>query len=185
MVELAEITKVQAEADCLKSPSEVTLAIDRLAADITSAIGDQNPVVLCVMRGGLPLTAQLLERFTFPLELDYVHATRYQDQTSGVEDVEWRAFPDTNLENRTVLVVDDILDVGVTMKAILDSPQLAVAKNILSAVLVDKQHDRKVDPDLKADFTGMLIEDRYIFGCGMDYKGYLRNVSGIYAVKGL
>ena len=59
------------------------------------------------------------------------------------------------------------------------------AREVLTAVLVDKKHDRKARPDLKADFTGLQVEDRFLFGYGMDYKGYWRNAPGIYAVKGL
>jgi hypoxanthine phosphoribosyltransferase len=84
-----------------------------------------------------------------------------------------------------VLLLDDILDEGITLDAIAGYCRQQGATRILMAVLVDKRHDRKVSPGFRADFTGMETEDRFLFGFGLDYKGYWRNAPGIYAVKGL
>jgi len=182
---LADINKVFAEADCLKSSADIEAAIDQMGMAITEQFKESNPVIICVMKGGLIFTTKLLERLQFPLEVDYLHATRYQNSTVGGDTIEWLAKPQTDLTGRSVILVDDILDVGSTLKSILASPLMGSVKTLHTAVLIDKQHDRKVDPDFKADFTGLTIEDRYIFGYGMDYKGYLRNAPGIFAVKGL
>jgi hypoxanthine phosphoribosyltransferase len=177
---VAEAKDVFREADLLYSAQQVEAALDRMAADITARIAGRNPVVLCVMVGALIPCAKLLERLNFLLQLDYIHATRYGDRTIG-GGLRWIARPRIPLEQRVVLVVDDILDEGHTLAAILEECQLAGASEVHSAVLVEKQHARK--HGIRADFIGLTVQDRYVFGYGMDYKGYLRNSQGIYAVK--
>lgn len=93
--------------------------------------------------------------------------------------------PMIEFRDRPVLIIDDILDEGHTLAAIIDYCREQGAASVQCAVLVDKQHERKARPDLKADYVGLEVEDRYIFGYGMDYQGYWRNAPGIYAVKGL
>lgn len=176
-----EAQAVFEQADCLYSETEVQAAIDRMAAAITAKLSQSDPLVLCVMTGGLLFAAQLLLRLKFPLQIDYIHATRYRGKTSG-GDLQWIARPRLPLSGRTVIVLDDILDEGRTLAAILDDCRAAGAGEIYCAVLVDKQHDRR-DGLAQADFSGLIVPDRYVFGYGMDYKGYLRNAAGIFAVK--
>jgi len=167
-------------ADQLCTREEVEAALDRMAADIGQAISDRNPLLLCVMTGGLIVSSELFTRLGFPVQLDYLHATRYQG-TRGGSVLKWITRPSQGLQGRTLLVVDDILDEGLTLAAILEYCREQGAEAVYSAVLVEKIHRRKPD-DLKADFVGLRVEDRYLFGYGMDYHGYLRNVKGIYAV---
>lgn len=181
---LDELNQVFAEADCLVPETQVHEAIASLAADITSRLGDSNPLLFCVMNGGLILTGQLLPKLRFPVQAEYLHATRYRQETTGGI-LEWKMRPNVNMQGRTILIVDDILDEGTTLDAIADYCRAQGAREVLTAVLVDKQHERKARPGLKADFTGLDVEDRFLFGFGMDYKGYWRNAPGIYAVKGL
>lgn len=175
-----EIAAIQASAECIYDAATVRLTLDRMAIDISSAMADSLPVILCVMNGGLIMTGHLLTRLTFPLEIDYLQATRYQGKTDGSE-VEWICQPRLPLQGRTVLVVDDILDEGNTLAAVLEYCRQAGATRVFSAVLVTKLHDRLVK-GITADFVGLEVEDRYVFGFGMDYKGYLRNLNGIYAL---
>lgn len=183
-MERAEALRVLEEADCLAEQKVVEQAIDRMAADITERIGKQSPLVLCVMNGGLIICGQLLTRLSFPLEVGYLHATRYGHETCG-GDLEWKVPVQADLAGRTVLLVDDILDEGVTLFALADECRNRGAREVLTAVLVDKQHERKVKPGYQADFTGLSIPDRFVFGYGLDYDGMWRNAAGIYAVKGL
>ena len=178
---LKESTKVMAEADLLCSQQQIEVALDVMAVKIKQQLGDQNPLVLCVMTGGLVPAGMLLPRLDFPLNLDYIHATRYGHNTQGGE-LEWIVKPSKPLKDRIVLLVDDILDEGLTLEAIVHDCKSAGAKAVYSAVLVEKIRARSID--IKADFVGVEVEDRYLFGYGMDYKGYLRNAAGIYAVKG-
>jgi len=179
-----EIKKVYIEADLLYSQAEVDTAISKMAAEITDALQDKDPVVFAVMNGGLVIGGQLLTRLNFPLTASYLHATRYRNTTSGHE-LEWKVPPMVDFKDRPVLVVDDILDEGHTLAEVMDYLKAEGAASVQCAVLVDKRHDRKARPDLKADFVGLEIEDRYTFGYGMDYKGYWRNAPGIFAVKGM
>lgn len=183
-IDLDEIKRVYHEADLLCSQEQVNNAIDKMAAEITDQLGDKDPVVFSVMNGGLVLGGQLLTRLNFPLESSYLHATRYRNGTSG-HDLEWKVPPMVEFKDRPVLIVDDILDEGNTLAAIIDYCLEHGAASVQCAVLVNKVHDRKARPDLKADYVGLDVEDRYVFGYGMDYKGYWRNAPGIYAVRGL
>lgn len=168
-------------ADCLFDQTEVRIALDHMVGALGDRLNGRNPLVLCVMTGGIVVTSELVLRLPFPLEIDYVHATRYGDLTRGGQ-LKWIVEPRKSLAGRTVLVVDDILDEGQTLGAIMDYCRAKGAKEAISAVLVDKQHDRKQGLK-KADFAGLNVPDRYVFGYGMDYKGYWRNAPGIYAAQ--
>ncbi|MDY7220240.1 hypoxanthine-guanine phosphoribosyltransferase [Denitrificimonas sp. JX-1] len=183
-ISLEHIQKVMDEAEVLFTEKEIEGAIDRVAEQINQQLADSNPVVFCVMNGGLIFSGKLLMKLTFPLEQSYLHASRYRNETSGGE-LFWKAKPEISLMDREVLIVDDILDEGHTLSAIVDFCKRSGASQVYTAVLMDKQHDRKARPGLKADFFGLYCADRYIFGYGMDYKGYWRNAAGIYAVKGM
>ncbi|UFH48654.1 hypoxanthine-guanine phosphoribosyltransferase [Pseudomonas sp. KNUC1026] len=182
--DLSHIRQVMEEADCLYSEAEVEAAIAQVGERITAEMAESNPVVFCVLNGGLIFAGKLLTHLRFPLEASYLHATRYRNETRG-GDLFWKAKPEISFIDRDVLIIDDILDEGHTLSAIMDFCRHAGARSVRTAVLIDKAHDRKASPDLKADFVGMSCIDRFIFGYGMDYKGYWRNAPGIYAVKGL
>jgi hypoxanthine phosphoribosyltransferase len=179
-----EANQALADADLLVAGEDVTAAIGRLAGEIASQLSGANPVLLCVMNGGLIFAGQLLPGLAFPLEFEYCHATRYGRETTGAG-LDWIVRPRLELRGRTVLLLDDILDEGITLAAIADYCRQQGAARVMMAVLVDKRHDRKVSPGFRADFTGLETEDRFLFGFGLDYKGYWRNAPGIYAVKGL
>ena len=183
MIDQKEAAQALAEADCLATPQQVEAALDRLAAAIDDRLRGSNPLVYCVMNGGMVLAGRLLCRLDFPLQLAYLHATRYGNKLCG-DLLDWRVRPTEDLRGRTVLVPDDILDEGHTLKAILDHFKEEGVAAVYSAVLVHKVHQRKAEPGMRAGFSGLDIEDRYLFGCGMDYKGYWRNAPGIFALKG-
>ncbi|NOS88644.1 MAG: hypoxanthine-guanine phosphoribosyltransferase [Methylococcaceae bacterium] len=177
---LNEIKRVQATADLLHSEQEVEAALDNMAEHINRLLADTNPVVLCVMNGGIVVAGKLISRLTMPLNIDAINASRYQNQTAGGA-IAWVLKPSTPLAGRTVLIIDDILDEGITLKAIYDYCLEEGATAVYSAVLADKLlgHDKPI----KADFVGLEVANRYLFGYGMDYKGYLRNAAGIYACQ--
>ena len=175
------ILEVLAKATCLYSKPEVEAALDRLALEIIDALAHSNPIFLCVVVGGIVPLGNLLLRLDFPLEVDYVHATRYRGDTKG-KNLEWKVEPSCNMKGRTVLVVDDILDGGITLGAIIQYCKDHGAAAAYSAVLVDKCHARLPNGHERADFSGLEVENHYVFGYGMDYKGYLRNAPGIYMV---
>jgi hypoxanthine phosphoribosyltransferase len=184
-MDITQIRQVWQEADCLYSANEVKNALCNMAAAISASLHEANPLCLCVMSGSVVFTGQLLPLLNFPLELDYIHASRYRGATRGSTEMHWYYRPRTELAGRTVLVLDDILDEGLTLQAVLDYCRNQGAATVLSAVLVDKQRPRAENGLQQANFTGLLTPDRYLFGYGLDYHEYLRNADGIYAVKGM
>ncbi|MBM6551928.1 hypoxanthine-guanine phosphoribosyltransferase [Marinomonas ostreistagni] len=181
MHNIDELKTILSEADCLISAEQINDALDNMAEQITADLGDKLPLVVCVMNGGLIPTAALLQRLTFPLEIDYVQASRYGKEIQG-STLHWSRFPEAEFEGREVLIVDDIFDQGHTLEAIIKWFEEKGAKNVYSATVVNKLHDRKVE--MRPDYNGLDVEDRFLFGYGMDYQGYFRNLQAIYAVKG-
>ncbi|MGH8443655.1 MAG: hypoxanthine-guanine phosphoribosyltransferase [Solimonas sp.] len=178
------VERVLAEADCLHDAQVVQAAYTRLAAEIAAEYAALDPLVMCVMNGGLHATAEITQRLRFPFEMDYLHATRYRGATSGGGLV-WKVQPKPDrINGRHVLVIDDILDEGHTLVAIRDGLSQFQPTSLKVAVLAQKLHDRRA-PRAHAEFVGLTVEDRYVFGCGMDYKEYWRQLPAIYAVKGL
>lgn len=168
-------------AERIHDGAAVERALARMAAEITVDMADRLPLVLCVMIGGLVPAGRLLPLMNFPLEVDYAHATRYRGATSG-GDLVWRAKPHSDLGGRTVLIIDDILDEGRTLHALQGYCREHGAAEVRTAVLVRKDHDRCL-PEVTVDYVGLTVDDRYVFGAGMDYHGVLRNVDGIYAIN--
>lgn len=172
------------DADQLYSATDIDQALDVMARQITQKLADKNPLVLCVMNGGVIVTGHLLTRLNFPLQQDYLQASRYQGETTGSKTVSWLHKPATPLAGRHVLLVDDILDEGYTLREIADWCREQGAASVYAAALTDKQHDRRIK-GIACDFHALPLDDRYVFGFGMDYKKYWRNANGVYAVKGL
>jgi hypoxanthine phosphoribosyltransferase len=177
----AEAQRILADADLIYSAAEVTKAIDRLATEITARLEDVQPLVLTVMGGGIVFAGQLLPCLPFLLEHDYLHVTRYGAATSGGE-LQWIVEPRIAVAGRTVLVLDDILDEGITLTAIKARLLAQGARECLVAVLSEKELGRA--KPVRADFVGLRLPNRYVFGCGMDVSGAWRNLPAIYAVKG-
>jgi hypoxanthine phosphoribosyltransferase len=171
--------RVLETAEKVCSAAEISAAVARMAREISAALSDSFPLVLCVMRGSVVFAGQLLPQLRFPLELDYVDLTRYGSATRG-GDLEWRVAPPQAVAGRAVLVVDDILDEGHTLAAILSKLEASGAGRVMSAVLAVKNigRPRRARPD----FTGVELPDRYVFGYGMDVSGAWRNLPDIYAL---
>ena len=168
-------------ADIIFSEQEVQTAVLRMAQDINAAMADMHPLVLSVMGGAVVFTGQLLPMLTFPLDFDYVHVSRYGNNQQGGE-LKWKVAPQENVRGRVVLVVDDILDEGETLNAVKERVMALGATQFYSAIFADKLKG-KIKP-IKADFVGLQVPDRFVFGYGMDIHGAWRNLPAIYAVKG-
>ncbi len=168
------------DSDLITSAAEVQAAVDRVAAEIERALGKRYPLVLAVMGGAVVFAGQILPKLRFPLDFDYVHASRYGAATRGAG-IEWRVRPPEIVKGRAVLVLDDILDHGETMAAIRNGLLELGAESVHCAVLVEKRLNTK--KPIAADFIGLQIPDRFVFGCGMDAKGYWRNLPEIRAMK--
>jgi hypoxanthine phosphoribosyltransferase len=173
------VQEVRRSARRLYSARDVARALDAMAAKLARKLEHANPVVLAVMHGGAFAALELCKRFRFPHEFDYVHVTRYRGETRGGS-VTWHVRPRKELAGRTVLVVDDILDHGKTLRALgAELERIGVGEQ-LSAVLVVKRLARRAQP--RVTVAGLAVGDVYVFGSGMDYRGYWRELGGIHAV---
>jgi hypoxanthine phosphoribosyltransferase len=161
--------------------AEVRAAVDRLVQQINDYYGDRSIIVLVALTGGIMPAAWIASGLKMPLQMDFIHATRYTGQTEGGE-IEFRVPPRLNLENQDVLIVDDIYDIGLTLQMIEKYCDSRGAKSINSAVLVRKIHDRKTTGQLPA-FIGLEVEDKYVFGCGMDAYEHWRHLDEIRALE--
>jgi len=168
-------------SDLVCSAQDVDAAIGRIATEIHQAFKDRYPLVLIVMGGAVVFAGQLLPKLRMPLDLDYIHVTRYGAATSG-GGIEWRVEPPSGVRGRAVLVLDDILDGGHTMRAIRERVLALGAQSFHCAVLVEKTLKEK--KPRSAHFVGLRIPERFVFGCGMDAKGYWRNLPEIRAMRG-
>ncbi len=171
---------ILADADLIHSEAVVQTALDQVAQAIRKRLADRHPVVLCVMTGGVVFCGQLMAKLDFPVDFDYLHATRYGPETQGGK-ISWRTAPWTSVKGRTVLVVDDILDEGVTLAAVKESLKRLGADEVLTAVFADKLNGK--EKPIVADFVGLTVPDRFVFGYGMDVDGAWRNLPAIYAMK--
>ena len=177
---MKQLQQIFDNAEQLYSLSEIEQALDKLASLLTQQFSDSNPLLLCVMNGSIITVGHLLPKLRFPLELDYIHVSRYGDKTVGGK-LNWLHRPLTELNNRVVVLIEDIFDQGATLHALRSYCEQAGAKSVVCVSLIDKLHENKTG--IPPEFIGLTVPDRYVFGFGMDYKGYWRNAPGIYAVS--
>jgi hypoxanthine phosphoribosyltransferase len=180
MLSAAEAQEVLSNADLLFSAEEVDRAVRKVARELNAAYAGKHPLVLSVMGGAVVFTGQILPLLTFPLDFDILQVTRYGEHTSG-KALDWRVEPRANIRGRDVLVLDDILDEGITLAAICDLILSQGAASCKAAVFSDKAIGKP--KPVKADYVGLVLPDRFVFGFGMDVKGAWRNLPAIYAVK--
>ena len=168
------------QAELLYPAEQVQEALRRVAQQINASLADQHPLVLSVMGGAVVFSGQLLPLLDFPLDFDYVHVSRYGDVRQGGV-LRWKVAPCENVRGRVVLLLDDILDEGHTLAALRERVLELGAAKCYSAVFADKRHGLK--KAAQADFVGLELPDRFVFGYGMDIEGVWRNLPAIYAVK--
>ena len=185
-----ELATALQDAELIHDRTAIESAIDAMAARIAADYRNggmpdaaTRPVFLTVMHGALPFAAQLalgIGAHGLDLEFDYLHATRYRGAIAGGE-LAWKHRPETPLRGRRVLLVDDIVDEGHTLAAVRSWCDGQGARDVRIAAMVVKRHDRCV-AGLCADYIGLEVPDRYVFGYGMDFHEQGRNLPAIYAL---
>ena len=173
--------KILENSTVIADRDEVRTAVDRIATEINTHYEDRSIILLVVMTGAIMPAAWIASRLEMPLQMDFIHATRYSGTTQGGE-IEFRVPPRLNLQNQDVLIVDDIYDIGLTLQMIEHYCQAREARSVNSAVLIRKIHDRETTGELPA-FIGMEVEDKYVFGCGMDAYEHWRHLHEIRALE--
>jgi len=173
--------KVLENSTVIANRQEVEAAVEQIATEINTHYGDQSIILLVVMTGAIIPAAWIAARLEMPLQMDFIHATRYSGQTEGGE-IEFRVPPRLNLQNQDVLIVDDIYDIGLTLQMIEHYCEARGARSVNSAVLIRKIHNRETTGELPA-FIGMEVEDKYVFGCGMDVYEHWRHLDEIRALE--
>lgn len=176
------LQEVYEKSICIYSKEEVESALDRMAKEMSDRLGNSDPVFLCILLGGIVPLGNLLPRLDFQLEINYIHLSSY-GLKNEIGDLQWKAEPTIDLFGRTVVLIDDILDTGTTLKAATEYCKMKKAKEIYTAVLLDKRKPRKPGGVAEADFKALTVDDLFVFGYGLDYSEYLRNLPGIYAIK--
>ena len=174
------LSAVLPKADLIHDRAVLTAAIARMGKQIGADYGNDRPLYLTVMHGGMIFASMLALELGIDVEFDYLHATRYRGKTTG-SGLQWLRHPAVPMVGRRVLLVDDILDEGHTLLAVRKACLAEGAAQVRIAVLTRKVHDRCV-PDLVADYVGVEVPDRYVFGFGMDYHEQGRNLPGVYAL---
>jgi len=172
-----------ANSDLIHDRATLEAAIATMAPKIAADFAGSVPVFLTVMHGGLPFAGRLameIGAYGLDLEFDYLHATRYRGETSGGA-LTWKHRPATPLRGRRVLLADDILDEGHTLDAVVRWCREEGAADVRIAALTVKRHDRCV-AGLCADYAGVEVPDRYVFGYGMDFHGQGRALPEIRAL---
>ncbi len=180
------LAEVLPTADVIHDRAVLESAIQTIADSIREDYANDAapPLFVTIMHGGMPFAAQLafaLGGRGLDLEFDYLHATRYRGNTSG-SGLAWLHRPATPMRDRRVLLADDILDEGHTLLAVKRWCEDQGAADVRVAVLAVKIHDRRVE-GIDADYIGVYVPDRYVFGYGMDYREQGRNLPAIYALK--
>ncbi len=162
------------------SPQQIQKAIADVAAKLNHDFNIREvntpPLVLSIMGGAAIFTGHLLPHLAFPLEFDFIHVSRYGNDEYGGEFI-WKVIPRQNVINRTVIVLDDILDEGQTLLHVRDKLMDMGAAKVVIAVFADKQTG--ATKPIKPDYIGLQVPNQFVIGFGMDVKGFWRNLPDI------
>lgn len=172
---LNDIQEVLYDAD------QIQQKVQELGATISKEFEGRNPLVICVLKGAFIFMADLVKTITIPLEIDFMAVSSYgqSTKTSGV--VKIIKDLDASVQGRDVLIVEDIIDSGLTLSYLIDVLERRNAKSITLVTLFDKPTGRKVE--LEADYKGFVLPDAFVVGYGLDYAEQYRNLPIIGILK--
>lgn len=164
-------------AECLYDRAAIDGLLDTQAAILNERYAGACPLVLCVMTGAVVYAGHLLPRLKFSLDLDYVHASRYGDERTGGA-LNWLVRPRKPVRDRDVLLLDDILDEGVTLNEIAQWLKAEGARSVEIAVLTHKE--KSMPQPCEPNYPALKTPDQYVYGFGLDVDGLWRNANGIF-----
>lgn len=168
---------------CIYDQKQIYVALDKMADEMNKKLRGKDCLFFCVMNGAVITMGQLLPRLDFPLKVDYIHTSRYRGKTKGGE-LYWLAKPHFDLNKRCVVLIEDIIDTGITLAKIKDYCFKAGASEVYTAALIDKPEARDTDGVQAVDFHSLQVPNQYAVGFGLDFEEYFRNLPGIYVIFG-
>lgn len=168
------------EFDLFLSEQQILNAIDDIAKKMNNDLEGKDPLFICVLNGSFMFAAELMKRVNVPAQISFVRMSSYQGTESTGELKEVYGL-DENIENRTLVILEDIVDTGFTMSKMIDQLKSKSPKEIKIATLLFKPNALKVK--LNLDYVALEIPNDFIVGFGLDYDGYGRNLADIYKIK--
>ena len=165
--------------EILVSKEQIAKRVKELADELNVAFADKDPIILSVLKGSFIFTSDLVRYLNFPFELDFIRASSYWNDTKSSGKVKISGL-DINIKDRDIILIDDILDTGYTLKALINELKKLRVNSITTVVIVNKPSRRKVD--LIADYVGFDVPNEFLVGYGMDYQDRDRNLPYIAAV---
>lgn len=168
------MSSLHADIERVLFSEDVILAgIDQVARAIVERFDGRDFTVVSILKGSCIFSADLIRRIPVPLELAFVSASSYRDKTTSGE-LEISFFPTGEIEGRSLLLVDDILDTGQTMSRLKAEFLARGASEVATCVFLDKPSRRAVELD--ADFKVLEVDDLFVVGYGLDFNGRYRNL---------
>lgn len=178
----AELEAVLSSSKIVYSESEIDAALCVMAASINNDLRDHDPIFICVLNGALMMYGQLMKKITIPSRMDAVHVARYGDEKVGSE-LQWLSYPSLDLDGQVVVLLDDVLEGGITLSEIAKYCYSKNAKQVITGVLINKKITRENGGLEQVDYAALEMESGFLIGFGLDYKGYLRNTRDIYMLE--
>lgn len=166
----------------LISEKELKKRIKELSLEICKDYEDKNPVMLCLLKGSISYFTHLCENMYIPLEYEFLRASSYHGATSTGE-VKLTNMPTVSLENRHVIIVEDIIDTGLTLKTIINCLLKMNPASLKITTLLDKPSGRLEGIDIVPEYVGFVIPDEFVVGFGLDYDEQYRNIPYIGVLK--
>ena len=158
--------------------------VEALGRELAEAYAGRVPVLVAVMKGGALFLADLVRAWPGPMDLEFITAASYEGTEPGAVRLTLPADLAERVAGRDVLVVDDIFDTGATLAAVADALRRAGAREVRSVVLLRKRLPGPARPRHEPDWVGFEVEDRFVVGYGLDYRGRFRNLPYIAALEG-
>lgn len=165
----------------LLTEEEIQEKTYELAELLTEEYDGRFPLVIGVLKGAMPFMSDLLKRIDTHLEMDFMDVSSYGDSTVTSGEVKIVKDLDTSVEGRDLLIVEDIIDSGLTLSYLVELFRYRKAKSIKIVTLLDKPLGRKVD--IKADYIGFSVPNEFVVGYGLDYNERYRNLPYVGILK--
>ena len=165
----------------LYSKEELNRRMDELAKQLTAEYRDQRPLIIYVMTGAVLFTVDMIKRMDIMAKLDFIDVSSYYGGTSSTGKVKLVQDLKSDVRDRSILIMEDIVDTGHTLKYLIDLLKERGAKSVKVCTLLDKPEGRQVE--VKADYVGFNVPNEFLVGYGLDYQGYYRNLPYVGILK--